>query len=114
MEDGFKDFKVTIPETRRYWEDDTTGVLIKRGQSVNIGPRQFRSAELKSALLKSQVLVQEGECVFVFKDNTVKMTPGNQINIIEIIKGPEYKPKEEVKIEEVKKEKPKNKIVVEE
>lgn len=96
-EDGFKEFKVTVPENRRYWEDDTTGVLVKRGQDVTITQRQFRSVELKTALLRSQVLVKEGECNFVYKDNLIKITPGNDKNNIEVISGPEYQEKKETK-----------------
>jgi hypothetical protein len=105
MEDGFKEFKVTVPKNRRYWEDDTTGVLIKQGQTVTIAPRQFRSAELKSALLKSQVLVCEGECRFVYKENQMKISPGNEVNTIEVIAGPEFKIKETpIEIKEIPKE----------
>lgn len=84
--DEFKTFKVTIPDSRRYWEDDETGVSIKKGQIVEIGPRQFRSAELKFALIRSQVLMVSGKAVFAFRENMVTVIPGlNGKNIIESV-----------------------------
>lgn len=110
MEDGFKEFKVTVPDNRRYYDDETSGVLIKRGAIVPIGQRQFRSVELKHALLKSQVLIAEGECRFVYKDNLLRITKGeNQKNLIEVIEGPE-KAKEVVQKIEVKEVVPEVKI----
>lgn len=81
--DIFQNFQVTIPEGKRFWEDDSTGVTIKQGQLVTIGPRQFRSAELRFALLRNQVLIKSGVAQFVFKEKVVKVTPGNKKNIIE-------------------------------
>jgi hypothetical protein len=80
--DKFETFKVTIPDNRRYWEDESTGVSIKRGQIVEIGPRQFRSAELRFAMIRSQVLVVEGKAVFAFRENMVTITPGKGANAI--------------------------------
>jgi hypothetical protein len=112
--DGFKSFKITVPENKRYWEDDTTGVVVKRGQVVEINQRDFRSSELKSALLRNWVLIVEGECEFVYKENIVKMTKGEDGNKREIISGPEYEETKKEEIEKIKKpdknKKPKNEI----
>lgn len=78
----FQPFQVTVPEGRRYWEDDSTGVFIKKGLIVTINPRQFRSNELRFALLRSQVLMVEGECSFAFRDKLVNVKPGKGKNII--------------------------------
>lgn len=77
----FQNFQVTVPEGRRYWEDDSTGLIIKKGQIVEVNQRQFRSNELKFALIRSQILIKSGECVFAFKDHLVKVKPGNNKNI---------------------------------
>lgn len=81
--DIFQEFQVTIPEGQRYWEDDSTGVIIKKGQLVTIGPRQFRSSELRFALLRNQVLIKSGQAQFAFRRKIVKVSPGEKKNIIE-------------------------------
>ena len=78
----FQNFQVTIPEGKRYWEDDSTGLIIKRGQIVEVNQRQFRSNELKFALIRSQVLMKSGQCVFAFKDHLVKVIPGDNKNLV--------------------------------
>jgi hypothetical protein len=110
----FEPFTVTVQENRRYWEDESTGVMVKKGQFVKIGPRQFRSAELRFALIRSQVIITEGEAVFAFRENIVKITPGkNGKNIVEdMIKKeiPEAKqdePKKDIPKDIPKKEEPK-------
>lgn len=82
----FQNFQVTIPEGKRYWEDDSTGLIIKKGQVVEVNQRQFRSAELRFGLIRSQVLMKTGECTFAFKDTLVKIKPGNNKNIVIDIK----------------------------
>ena len=101
----FIPFQVTVAPGRRYWEDESTGVLLKTGQTVMIGPRQFRSNELRFALIRSQVLIKTGEAVFAFRANTVKVTPGpNNKNIVEDLN------KLEAIITEVKQDEPKKHI----
>lgn len=78
----FQNFQVTIPEGKRYWEDDSTGLIVKRGQIVEVNQRQFRSSELRFGLIRSQVLIKSGQCQFAFKDHIVKITPGNNKNIV--------------------------------
>lgn len=82
--DEFKPFKVTIPDLKRYWEDESTGVIIKRGQTVEISQRQFRSYELKIAIMRSNVLLKE-KCRFAFKDQIIEASPGNNKNLIKIL-----------------------------
>jgi len=98
----FKPFKVSIPIERRYWEDESTGVVIKQGQLVEIGPRQFRSSELRFALLRNQVLIKDGVAEFAFKDKLVRVTPGKNKNII--IDVEENKNETEKNVEENKNE----------
>lgn len=89
--DGFKPFKVKVPDNRRYWEDDTTGVVVKRGQEVEINQKDFRSSELKAALLRNYVLIVEGECEFAYKENIVKIKKGKESeNSVTIVSGPDY------------------------
>ncbi|TRZ48103.1 MAG: hypothetical protein D4S01_10985 [Dehalococcoidia bacterium] len=110
VEEIFKEFKITVPLNRRYYDDDTAGLLVKQGQVVTVGQRHFRSAELRSALLKSQVLIVEGECLMAFKQNMMKISKGeDQLNKLEIISGPEFDAKKEESKEEVAPE-----VVVEE
>jgi len=105
VEEIFKEFKITVPLNRRYYDDDTAGLLVKQGQVVTVGQRHFRSAELRSALLKSQVLIVEGECLMAFKQNMMKISKGeDQLNKLEIISGPEFDAKKEESKEESKEE----------
>ena len=109
INDEFQNFFVKLPEGKRYWEDDGTGLIIKKGQTAEVNRRQFRSSELRFGLLRSQVLIESGQCVFVFRDKLVKVTPGDKKNIIvdlvEIQNEKETKPVEEnVKILDPKKE----------
>ena len=76
MEDVFKPFIVTVPETCRYWEDDSTGVLIKRGKDVEIGLKQFRSIELRQGLFRNRVLIKSGEAKFVYKGSMITISEG--------------------------------------
>jgi len=78
----FKNFMVTVPEGRRYWDDDTTGLMVKKGKPAEINTRLFRSAELKFALVRNQLLIISGECVFAFKNKMIKIVPGKNKNII--------------------------------
>jgi hypothetical protein len=103
--DIFKPFEITLPPGRRYWEDDATGVLVKQGQTKTIGQRDFRSVELRFALMRSQVLIKTGEVVFAFKDNIIKLTPGENKNLITIVSGPEA-----IKAPEVQNEIPKENV----
>jgi hypothetical protein len=101
----FVPFIVTVQEGRRYWEDETTGVMLKSGKFVEIGPRQFRSAELRFALIRSQVIITKGEAIFAFRENMVRITPGpNGKNIVEDM----IKNKPEVIQDEPKKDIPKD------
>lgn len=105
----FQNFEVMLPEGKRYWEDESTGLVLKRGQTADVGPRQFRSAELRFALIRSQVLMKTGECKFAFRAQMVNIKPGeNGKNIVMDIKEDqnetEKKPiKEDVVIPKVKK-----------
>lgn len=85
-ETEFTPFKVTVPDVVRYWEDESTGVIIKRGQVVTINQRQMRSMELKFALMRNRVLMTEGQVIFAFKGQLVKLAPGEHKNLVTIIK----------------------------
>ncbi len=84
----FKPFKVSCPENRRYWEDEGSDILVKRGAIVQINSRHFRSRELRFALLRSQLLLVEGECWFAFREEIVHIRPGknNKNYVISITK----------------------------
>lgn len=105
----FKPFVVTVPETCRYWEDESTGVLIKRGQDATIGARQFRSTELRQGLFRNRVLIKSGEAKFVYKNSMITISEGtdgkNKITETDLFPSEELKnesKKTEVKIEEPK------------
>ena len=83
----FTPFKIKTREPLRYWEDESTGVLVKRGHIVNIDNKKlFRSAELRFALIRSQLVMVEGHATFVFRGQIVKVTPGkDEKNIVTVL-----------------------------
>jgi len=84
----FTPFKIKIPENVRYWEDETTGVLIRKGKEHIVRQQQFRSAELKFGIMRNRVLLADGEeCKFAFKGQIVHVKSGKTKNLITVIQG---------------------------
>lgn len=107
----FQPFQVTIPENVRYWEDEDTGVIIKRGQIVTISQRSARSNNLRFALLRNRVLMKDGQYVFAFREEVVKVTPGDKKNLVTPIRGPNVKKEEHVsKVEDENKKATEEKV----
>lgn len=86
---AFKSFKVTVPDNVRYWEDEMTGLIVRKGRLVEVNPKHFRGMELKFAIMRSFVRIAEGEAIFLFKGNLIKAVPGENKNLIEVLEGPE-------------------------
>ena len=83
----FEKFTITVPENVRYWEDESTGIIVQRNKPpVTINSRQFRSHELKFGLLRNRILIKEGECRFVFKGQIIEAKPGDHKNLIKVIR----------------------------
>lgn len=118
FENEYKEFKVSVPGTVRYWEDEDTGLIVKNGQRMPVNKRQFRSSTLKFSLVRNRLLVSEGECIFAFNGKMIRVTPGKNKNIISEInltkesvvdnkpkENVNIKPKKDSEIKSVKKDK---------
>jgi hypothetical protein len=80
--DTFEPFEIGLPVGRRYWEDESTGLSLKRGQTTIVQRKHARSAELRFALMRSQVLIKSGVHEFAFREKIVKVRPGENKNLI--------------------------------
>jgi hypothetical protein len=80
----YKPFKVRVKESLRYWEDEDTGLDIyhKRG-SVEIPLKFFRSANLRDALVKGHLLIDDGDCTFAYRGKIVNVKKGKSGNVIQ-------------------------------
>lgn len=92
----FESFTVTVPDNVRYWEDESTGIIVQRNKPpITINSRQFRSSELRFGLMRNRVIIKDGDCKFVFKGQIVEIKPGNQKNLITVIRDVDGKKIEE-------------------
>ena len=80
----FKPFKVTT--NRRYWEDEDSGILVRKGRDFTIYPKHLRSYMLKFAIVRGDVKLLEGEkVIYAFKGRIMSIVGGADKNLITII-----------------------------
>jgi hypothetical protein len=70
------DVKIKLSENLRYFEDDATGLTLKKKEVLQIYPKHLRSAELRFLLLRNKILLEEGELEFTFRGDIIKVKPG--------------------------------------
>jgi hypothetical protein len=81
--------KVKLGKRARFFEDEDFDLVIRKPdiETELIGPRPLRSKSLRYALMKNHVLITEGHIEFVWGDQLLKLSKGeNDTNKIENLK----------------------------